>query len=403
MRLRSAVPCLGFVLLVTACGAGENPAVTADAAAPSAATPNLDAIAANVVRSMRVGEGDVVAITGTVRDLELLEDLVTETRKAGGSPALFLTTERIVRRSYDDVPEKYDALPPQWDRIMAEEADVVFVVDAGETPDLLAHVPPARVQARGRAAAPFQAQSFKRGVRVIEVGNGLYPTSARAERFGLTRDELARHFWDGLAADPEALRRTAEQLKPILTSGKQLRLTQPNGTDLTFQLDSRTYVNDGAISDADVKAGGADVLKYIPAGELYARVVQGSANGKVVADHYDFQGKDIPGLTIEVANGKITSITAPSGVEPLLAAYGNTKDGRENLSIVDIGLNPGIPAAPGSKVLTYVPAGMITVFFGSDVWAGGTNAAPFGITQFLSGATLAVDGKAIVENGIIKP
>jgi hypothetical protein len=37
------------------------------------------------------------------------------------------------------------------------------------------------------------------------------------------------------------------------------------------------------------------------------------------------------------------------------------------------------------------------------VWAGGTNASSFDVSAFLPGSTLKVDGKALVENGTLKP
>jgi aminopeptidase len=401
MRLRHEMLCISLLVLI-GCGADDGASATA-AAPPRGAAPDLGAIAASVVRSMRVQEGDAVLVSGSVRDLELLEDIVIEVQKAGGHPLLSIGSERIVRRSYDDVPAQYDTLAPQWTRIVSQEVDVIITVDAVETPDLLAHVPQARLQARSRANQPFNMQLFQRGVRSTELGNGMYPTHARAARFGLTRDELARYFWDGLATDPDVLRQRADRIRPVLAQAREVRVTHPNGTDLTLRLDVRDiYVNDGAISDSDLASGGIDVVKYLPAGEIYARVMPGSANGRVVVDHLSFQGRDIQGLTLDIANGVITSMNAPDSGEALLAAYGNEKDGREQLTVFDIGLNPGIPAEPGSRVLAYMPAGMVTLFFGADFWAGGANASAFTLNPHLAGTTVTIDGRVVVENGSLK-
>ena len=244
---------------------------------------------------------------------------------------------------------------------------------------------------------------FKRGVRSIEIGNNMYPTHARAARFGLTRDELARYFWSGVAAEPAELVQRGQQVKSLLAASKQVRITHPNGTDLTFQLDTRdVYVNDGTVTDADLKAGGANTSKYLPAGEVYARVLPNTASGKLIVPHNSFQGKDVEGLTIELKDGAITSLSAQSGGEALLAAYGNQKDGRERLSIFDVGINPAIPAAPDTRLLTYAPAGMVILYFGNDTWAGGSNEAPFALTTFLAGTTVTLDDRAVVEAGALK-
>ena len=45
---------------------------------------------------------------------------------------------------------------------------------------------------------------------------------------------------------------------------------------------------------------------------------------------------------------------------------------------------------------------MITVGFGNNVWAGGSNNATGGAGGHLAGCTVKIDGKTIVENGVLK-
>jgi hypothetical protein len=66
---------------------------------------------------------------------------------------------------------------------------------------------------------------------------------------------------------------------------------------------------------------------------------------------------------------------------------------------VDIGVNPKLGEGSGSRIMNYVRAGMITVGIGNNVWAGGSNNTPFAFQGYLSGCTLTVDGKALLENG----
>jgi len=51
---------------------------------------------------------------------------------------------------------------------------------------------------------------------------------------------------------------------------------------------------------------------------------------------------------------------------------------------------------------SFMPAGMVTLNLGNNLWAGGDNAVPFGLASFLPGSTLKVDDKVIVENGVLK-
>src|SRR5581483_6420855 len=77
--------------------------------APKADKPNdLDALAAKLVtQSARVREGELVQVAGSPKDAEVMEDLAVQVRKQGAFPLLTLTSDRLARRLYDDVPEKY--------------------------------------------------------------------------------------------------------------------------------------------------------------------------------------------------------------------------------------------------------------------------------------------------------
>jgi leucyl aminopeptidase (aminopeptidase T) len=249
------------------------------------------------------------------------------------------------------------------------------------------------------------ALAARRNVRVFEVGNGLYPTPARAALFGLDQNELARQFWTAVNADAAQLSAAGARVRDRLAAAREVRVTHPNGTDVRFGLDTRqVFVNDGNLSDADVAAGGNSLWKWLPAGEVYARVASPSASGRVVVDQYNYQGSLVSGLTIELQGGRINAISATAGGEAFLAAYNNAAgDGRDLLSVFDIGINPGLQATPGSRVLNFVPAGMVTLFFGANPWAGGDNHAAFSIEAFIPGTTVALDGQVIVENGSLRP
>jgi hypothetical protein len=49
-----------------------------------------------------------------------------------------------------------------------------------------------------------------------------------------------------------------------------------------------------------------------------------------------------------------------------------------------------------------MPAGMVTVGIGNNLYAGGNNKNSFGDAFHLPGSTLTIDGKILVEKGILK-
>ena len=182
----------------------------------AAQAPNLQAVARNLVQAGMVKTGDKVLITGSVRDAALMEDIAIETMKAGGQPMIALGSERLARRSYDDVPASYDTLEPTLDLAMVNTFDVQIVVDIGELEGLLAGVPQARRTARAKAGEPVTQAFFRRNVRFVNLGNGLYPTATLARRLAMPQSKVAAAFWKAAGVPAPTLRTKGEALRASL-------------------------------------------------------------------------------------------------------------------------------------------------------------------------------------------
>jgi aminopeptidase len=350
-----------------------------------------------------IREGEFVMITGGAADLDLLEDIVINVGKLGAYPLLNIGSDRMTRRWMTEVPTKYDTRVPENDLKLYSFINAIINVDYGGTPGLLADIAPERFVARGKAYEPVGELMEKRSVKGVSLGNGLYPSEASAKQFGLTEKELSEIFWKGVNVDYTKLEATGKAVKTTLSAGKDVRLTNANGTDLKLRIENRkVIVSDGVLSDGDLKSGYASSQVYLPAGEVYVSPVPGTAEGKVVVDRQFFQDKEIIGLTLTFKAGKLTSMTAKSGIEPLKAFYDAAGAGKEELAFIDIGINPDVHLKSGSKLVAWMPAGMVTVGIGNNIWAGGENKISFSLASFLPGSTISIDGKAVVENGVLK-
>jgi aminopeptidase len=323
---------------------------------------------AAVTRSAGVKQGDLVLIFGSDEDLPLLEDIAIEVRKQGANPLVSAGSERLRRRMYDEVPAKFDSQTPGMMMQLGGIVDVIIMTEAGEG-RILEGVDPKRIAARGKAFAPVSDLMQKRGVRTVALGNGLYPSAERAEQFGISREALADMMYGGVDADYQALQSTGQQVRQALAAGKELRITNPNGTDLRVGIAGRPItVNDGIISAEDRKKGGAATSVWLPAGEVYLIPVPGTGDGTVVADRFFFQGKPIEALRLVFKGGKVTSMTAKNGLEPLQAAYDAAGPGKDVLGVIDIGINPGIKSPDRSPVHVWGKAGTVTVSVGGNTW-----------------------------------
>lgn len=374
----------------------------ADATAKKAAPTDLQELARRVVtQSAGVKEGDVVLITGNARDMELLENIDIEVEKAGGHPLLTVGSDRLAKKYYAEVPEKYDAREPKVGLALANLANVQITVDTNEDEAVLAGVPRARLAATSKAGEPVGALFRQRKVRTVEIGNGLYPTEWRARRFETPHADFTKLFWEGVNVDYASLQATAERVRGAL-AGKELHITHPNGTDLKVNIEGRpVLVSDGIVSDDDVAKGSFNV--YLPAGEVMVAPPAGSGAGKFVVDKTYFEGKEVTNLTMTFEGGKLTSVAGEGpGFAAMKADYDARGAGKELLGFVDIGINPNVRLAPTSKYGNWVSAGMVTVGTGGNTWAGGTNNTGYSLSGHLPGCTVKLDGKVIVENGALK-
>ena len=383
--------------------ANENKPAASPEMKTSAGAPDKEAVANRIVTQVAgIKEGDVVFISGSARDLELLENLAGNSRKVGAFTLLRLFTDRMAKKYYEQVPEKYDTQSPDLELKLATLPTVAISVDSNESENILEGVSAARLATVGKTSQPIGDLYLKRNVRSVEVGNGLYPTEWRAKRFGISSDALAKTFWEAVNADYAGVQGTGEKVKTTLAAGKELHITSPEGTDLRVKVEGRPYlVSDGVISAEDVQKGGPAVSVYLPAGEVYTTPVAGSAEGKIVLAQIFFRGKEVNNIAIIVVGGKVTSVSGSGpGYEEWKKAYDAVSDpGKDLVSYVDFGINPNLKIWPASKIGNWVQAGMVSIGTGNNTWAGGDNKAGFDVGGHLPGCTVTLDGKTIIEKG----
>jgi leucyl aminopeptidase (aminopeptidase T) len=361
---------------------------------------DFEALAQKLVKCAAVREGEMVLISGGPKSLELLEDVAVAVRQKGGNPMLTFGSDRLTRRLWAEVPEKYDVQSRDpWVKL-AGLFQVQIAVSYSEDSALLADIPPARLVASGEADKVINDVLIKNNFRQVNLGNGLYPTAQLAQRFGLSKEELTDLFWNAVDVDYVELQRICATVKSVLANGKEVRITSPNGTDFRVRIEARpVLVSDGVITDEDLEAGYAACQVFLPAGEVYLAPVPGTAEGRIVCNRDFFEGQEVRGLTMDFRAGKLMSWSAPAGFDRAKAVYDAAGTGKDEFGVIDIGVNPKIAEGVGAKVLNYVRAGMVSIGLGNNIWAGGKNDSIYGAQIFLTEQTVAVDGKVLVDNG----
>src|SRR5215210_5095519 len=123
------------------------PAKLVDDVKPAVKAPptDLEQLAERLVKqSAAVKEGEVVWVSGGAENMELLENIAVQVRKAGAFPFISVGSDRLSKRMYTDVPEKYDAQTDQLDLKLAEVVNVTIGVDRNSAEGLFADADPKR-------------------------------------------------------------------------------------------------------------------------------------------------------------------------------------------------------------------------------------------------------------------
>ena len=375
-------------------------------ASTSAASQPLgrQTVARNLVQAGMIRSGDKVLVTGSVRDATLLEDIAVEVMKVGAYPLIAISSDRLTRRSFTEVPAKYDAVTSPLSRVIVDNFDAQIAVDVGEAEDLLADVPPVRITARAKANEPIIQAVFKKNIRFVNLGNGLYPTTTISRRLGVSQPAISAAFWKAASVNPSTLRATGESLRTAFGKGRVVTITAPNGTNISFRSDAgRAIVSDGALTEEKVKRGAVGASTWLPAGELLLPPENGSANGKIVFDKFVWHGRMIRDLTLTFKEGALDSMTASNDLGTLKVQYDAAGGAKNRFGGIDVGLNPETRLPLGTGRIIWTAPGSVIFFLGDNRGVGGSNVSDFSFAAQLGpGATVMVDATPIIEKGVIR-
>jgi hypothetical protein len=86
----------------------------------------------------------------------------------------------------------------------------------------------------------------------------------------------------------------------------------------------------------------------------------------------------------------------------LKAAYDAAGGAKDRFGYIDIGLNPETRLPVGSGRIVWTAPGSVVIGVGDNRTFGGNNTSDFGMAAQLSGATVTVDGTAVVANGRLR-
>jgi leucyl aminopeptidase (aminopeptidase T) len=196
-------------------------------------------------------------------------------------------------------------------------------------------------------------------------------------------------FVTGLNADYEAIRDACDEVYEAVADADEIRVTSPQGTDVTVRPGDRDWRRDtGIVHDPGD-------FSNLPAGEVF--VSPETADGTYVVDgtmrpHGLLDGRE---LVFEVEGGVVTHISDDAVREQVEAAAEAVGDAAYNLAELGIGTNVAVTDLVGSVLLDEKAAGTVHLAIGDDAGIGGDVDAPLHLDGVLRDPTVYVDGEEL--------
>lgn len=204
----------------------------------------------------------------------------------------------------------------------------------------------------------------------------------------ITEDMLGRT----MAADYKEVARRSRVVADALTAGSEVRITSPQGTDVTFSIEGREGISD----DGDLTAPGS--FGNLPAGEGFIAPVEGKANGVIVFDGSVWPiGLLEKPILVEIEDGYAVDFSGARADEWLRTMEPH---GDAALAVAELGIGTNEAATVTGNVLEDEKImGTIHVAFGDNHTFGGTNRVSSHQDGIVLQPTLAIDGKVLVDDG----
>ena len=119
----------------------------------------------------------------------------------------------------------------------------------------------------------------------------------------------------GMTADYNALQVEISGMNNVFRRRREVHVTSPSGTDVTFTTGSRWILEDNGICNRPGQ------VTNLPAGRIFTMPKEGSTNGKIVFDG-SWEGKLLPKrVEMEIVNGRVTEISGYEGVEEIIESF----------------------------------------------------------------------------------
>jgi len=345
---------------------------------------------------LQISKGDMVTINSWHHTQNLAEEIALECYRVGAVPQITFMSDNLWFKLMSEVPAENLSTTPLHILKGVDGETACINLHGPEKPDPK-HVKDENLEANRKASKPIVDREDVLKVRILDVYLGK-ATPKRAETYGLDYDKWFKVIVESIRTDHTRIRALGKRIAEVLLKGKNVPITNECGTELRLRLERRRpFINDGVIDSEDVETGRTQSM--LPAGSVDVAPRESSAEGTIVFDtpHYSLATK-IESMKWTFEKGVLVEIEASDILKEFLEeSLGHWK----RVGKLRIGLNPAIEPP---CIFDQLARGAVSIGVGYDKDLGGTNdASPWQeYSATLTKATLKVDNKTLIENGVLK-
>jgi leucyl aminopeptidase (aminopeptidase T) len=263
------------------------------------------------------------------------------------------------------------------------------------TPREMGGEEPPRVVAAAMAAANVIINQTSHSLTHTNAQRGAIKAGARACNIRELDEEMM--IKGGVTADYLAVKALTEKFSQLLTKGNRVRITTPEGTDLSFSIAGRQgFVLAGFATHPGEFSG-------LPDGEAAIAPVEGTSEGVIVSPYLiEKIGAVREPLKITVKAGKVADVTGGTEAQQLKQILAKREAVASNLAAeFALGTNPQCLLVPKSREVKK-KLGTCHVAVGDNLSLGGKVDASLHLDIVMLRARVVLDDKPILEDGELK-
>lgn len=339
-------------------------------------------IAAHVLDTLKIREGDAVLIRGGAHQSGFLEEIGIDVARRGGQPFLQYMSDDFHRRMLETCKPDQLRRTPKIFLAAAEAMDKYVIIEPYSDPALRSGYREA-VQAMSEGLQPVYDIMFRKpGKPSVFMG---WATMPMAEFYGLPLPALEQLVIGSCTIDYGKLAQDCRYLIAALDGAKYVHVTDSRGTDFRLCIEDRTLIADDGQWSEEKEANG-NTGGNLPAGEVYVAPVETYGEGTiycpVTTDElaggviirgallYFKDGMLVPEKCTAVENEAVLRDSLNRFVETDMNNYGTPN--ALKVAELGIGLNPAVDRAIGYILTDEKLIGSVHVAFGLSSEFGGS-------------------------------